>query len=166
MSQLIVVAFDDINTADQLKTDLEEAQKERLVGLEDLVVVKRQADGKVKIKQAHSLTGAGALSGSFWGLLIGLLFWAPWLGMAIGALSGAAAGHFSDVGIDDDFIKRVGNSIEPDSSAIFALVAQSTPDKLAERLQHYKGTVMQTSLSDEDEAKLRETFGEEVEATA
>ena len=165
MSTLVVVAFDDINTADMVRADLEQMESEHLVGLEDLVVVKRRADGKVKIHQSNSLAGAGALSGSFWGLLIGLLFWAPWLGMAIGALSGAAAGHFGDIGIDDNFIKEVGDTIEPDSSAVFALVAQATPGRVTERLAHYNGKVLQTSLSAEDEAKLRDAFGEEV-ATA
>ena len=160
MSTLIVVAFPDETTAGKLRADLEQLQKEHLIGLEDFVVVVRKQDGQVKVKQAVNLTGAGALSGSFWGLLIGLLFWAPWLGLAIGAASGALAGKMSDIGIDDEFIKEVGDTIDPGTSAAFMLVASATPDKIEERLQGYQGKVLQTSLSDEDEAKLKEMFGD------
>lgn len=115
----------------------------------------------MKVKQAQSLVGTGALGGSFWGLLIGMLFWAPWLGMAIGAAAGAVAGGMSDVGVDDDFIKEVGENIEPGHSALFLLVSEATPDKVLEGLSDFHPEVYQTSLSEEDEAKLKAAFGEE-----
>jgi uncharacterized membrane protein len=159
MADLIVIAFDDETTAERLRDDLGQLQKEELVGLDDAVVVVRHQDGKVKIKQAVNLVGAGALSGAFWGMFIGILFWMPWLGLAIGAASGALGGKLSDIGIDDDFIKETAETIEPGHSAIFLLVRKATPDKVAQRLEGYHGTVIQTSLSEEQEAKLRETFG-------
>ncbi len=164
MGQLVVVAFDAEDTADQVRDRLETLQKAELVGLEDVVVVKRHENGKVKVKQAINLTGAGAASGSFWGMLIGFLFMAPWLGMAIGAMSGGLSGHLSDIGIDDDFIKSVAASIPKGGSAIFMLVAHATPEKAVAALEDFNGTVLHTNLSGEDEAKLREAFGEEVSA--
>jgi len=107
------------------------------------------------------------LGGAFWGMLIGLLFWAPWLGLAIGAVTGAIAGKFSDVGVDDKFIKEVGAQIEPGHSALFLLVQSATQDKVLDEVKDFKATVIQTSLSDEQEAHLREVFsghGEEEEA--
>ncbi|MCK5315800.1 MAG: DUF1269 domain-containing protein, partial [Anaerolineales bacterium] len=133
-------------------------QKEKLITLEDAAVVIRKQDGKVKVKQAVSLVGAGALGGSFWGLLIGLLFWAPWLGLAIGAATGALAGKMTDTGVDDKFIKEVGEAIEPGNSALFLLVIEATTDKVLDGLKDFDAEVYQTSLSKEDEAKLRETF--------
>jgi len=103
--------------------------------------------------------GEGALGGAFWGMLIGLLFWMPWMGLAIGAAAGALAGKFSDIGVDDQFIKEVGQTIEPGQAALFLLVDKATPDKLIPELEQFDATVLQTSLSDEDEAKLRELFG-------
>jgi len=41
------------------------------------------------------------LGGAFWGMLIGLLFFIPWLGLAIGAIPGAVAGGLTDTGVDD-----------------------------------------------------------------
>ena len=165
MSDLVVLAFDTETGAEELRDTLVQLQKQKIVELEDAAVVVRKEDGKVKVKQAVSLVGAGALGGAFWGLLIGLIFWMPWLGMAIGAASGALSGGLSDIGVDDKFIKEVGETIEPGHSALFLLVSKSTPDKLADELKSFDAKVLQTSLSNEDEAKLRAMFGaEEIEA--
>ena len=161
MSDLVVVAFDNETDAEKLQTEMKRLQKEHLVTLEDAAVVVRKADGKVKVKQSTSLVGAGALGGAFWGLLIGLVFRAMWWGVAIGAVLGALRGKFKDIGIDDKFIKEVGETIQPGHSAIFLLIRESTPDKLIDELKGYKGTVLKTSLSTDDEAKLRAAFGAE-----
>jgi len=161
MSDLIVVAFDNETDAEKLQAQMKRLQKEHLVTLEDAAVVVRKADGKVKVKQSTSLVGAGALGGAFWGLLIGLVFRAMWWGLAIGAVLGALRGKFKDIGIDDTFIKEVGETIQPGNSAIFLLIRESTPDKLIDELKGYKGTVLKTSLSTDDEAKLRAAFGAE-----
>ncbi len=158
MSELIVLAFDSEDGAVQMRDKLVSLQKQHLIALEDAAVVVRRQDGKVKVKQAQSLVGAGAMGGAFWGMLIGLIFWMPWLGMAMGALGGAMGGHFSDIGVDDKFIKQVGNTIEPGNSALFLLVISATGDKVLDAVGDVKATVIQTSLSKEAEAKLREHF--------
>ncbi len=101
------------------------------------------------------------MGGAFWGMLIGLLFWAPWLGLAIGAVSGALGGAHSDYGVDDKFIKEVGNTIEPGHSALFLLVRDWSKDKVMDSVAKYEAEVLQTSLSKDDEAKLRAAFGAE-----
>ena len=103
--------------------------------------------------------GAGALGGAFWGMLIGLLFFAPWLGLAIGAASGALGGALSDYGVDDKFIKQVGAKIEPGHSALFLLVDSWTEDKVMDEIAGFDAEVLQTSLSKDDEAKLKAAFG-------
>ena len=100
MSDLIVLAFDSEDGAIQLRDKLAVLQKQQIIQLEDAAVVIRRQDGKVKVKQAVSLVGAGALGGAFWGMLIGLIFWMPWLGLAMGALGGALGGKFTDIGVD------------------------------------------------------------------
>ena len=161
MSNLIVFTFDNETEAERMRDALVGMQKQHLLTLEDAAVVVRKQDGKVKVKQATSLVGAGALGGAFWGSLIGLLFWAPWLGLAIGAATGALAGGLSDVGVDDKFIKEVGDNIEPGHSALFLLVVEATADKVLEGLQGFNPQVYQTSLSEEDDARLRAAFGSE-----
>jgi len=159
MSELIVFAFKTETGAEEMRVALVQLQKEHLIELDDAAVVVRKADGKVKVKQAVSLVGAGALGGAFWGMLIGLLFWAPWLGLAVGAATGAVAGGLSDVGVDDKFIKEVGETIDPGNSALFLLVREVTADKVIGYLTQFDATVLRTSLSNEDEAKLKEAFG-------
>jgi uncharacterized membrane protein len=86
----------------------------------------------------------------------------PLAGMAIGALAGAGAGALSgsltDYGINDDFVKRLGQTIPPGSSALFVLVRSVTLDKVLPEIEPYKPRVLRTSLSDEAEAKLRATL--------
>ncbi len=164
MSTMVVIAFDDEIGAEKMRDELVQLQKERLVTLDDAAVVVRRQDGKVKVNQATSLVGAGALGGAFWGMLIGLLFLAPWLGLAIGALTGGIAGKLSDVGINDNFIKEVGQVIKPGNSALFLLVREATIDRLVDRLKPFEGHIVKTSLSKEDEMKLREAFGAEAAA--
>ncbi|MBK6327161.1 MAG: DUF1269 domain-containing protein [Chloroflexi bacterium] len=165
MSDLIVLSFDNEASAFQMRDKLLDMQKQQVITLSDAAIVIRDKKGKPKVKQLHSLVGAGAMGGAFWGMLIGLLFFAPWLGMAAGALGGALGGKFNDIGVDDKFIKEVGETIEPGHAALFLLVVKVTADKVLPELASFNAKVLQTSLSNEDEARLRETFGaEDVEA--
>lgn len=108
----------------------------------------------VRVKQSQELVASGALSGGFWGLLIGLMFLEPLLGI-FGAAVGALSGALTDIGIDDNFIRELGDTIEPGTSALFILVRKSTPDKVLDELSKFEGKVLRTSLSHVDEAKLQ-----------
>jgi len=159
MSNLIVLAFENETDAELMRDDLLKMQKEHLIGLEDAAVAVRHKDGKTKIKQAQNLAGAGALGGAFWGLLIGLIFLVPLFGLVVGAAAGALVGKYQDIGVDDKFIKEVGNTIQPGTSALFLLVREATPDKVMDGLKKYKNVkVLKTSLSTEQEEKLRHAF--------
>ena len=164
MSTLLAIAYPDTVTAEKVRSELIEATKEKLVVLQDAVVVEHQADGKIKLHQAVSTTGAGAAGGAMWGGLIGLLFLAPLVGMAVGAASGALAGKASDVGVNDDFMKKLGEKLEPGAAALIALGSSGAPDKLLERLRPYGGDVIQTSLDTEQEERLRSSLGQSVAA--
>jgi uncharacterized membrane protein len=157
MADLIAVTFDDETTAFEMRAELAKLQKEYLIDMDDIVVVTRDDAGKVKLHQAVNLTAAGAVGGSFWGLLIGMLFLNPLLGMAVGAGAGALSGKLTDIGIDDKFMKELGENLPKGGSALFTLVKRSTPDKVLERLEPFrgKGKVLRTSLSKESEDELR-----------
>jgi len=155
MSSLVVVGYDDIHKAEEVRITLLKLQQEYLIDLDDAVVVIRKPDGKIKLNQAVNLTAAGATSGTFWGLLIGALFLSPFLGAAVGAASGAIAGALSDVGINDQFMKEVAAALKPGTSALFVLVRSATADKVAEQIQGTGGKIIKTNLTHEDEAKLQ-----------
>jgi uncharacterized membrane protein len=155
MSDLIVIAYDDEFKAEEVRLTLAKLQVEHLIELEDAAVVVKNEQGKIKLKQAVNLTGAGAASGGFWGVLIGILFFNPLLGAAVGAASGALAGAFSDIGVDDNFIRELGETLQPKSSALFVLVRKVTPDKVLEEVGKFGGKVLRTSLTKDEESQLQ-----------
>jgi uncharacterized membrane protein len=156
LSDLIAIAYPDVNTARAVTANLAEASKAHIVQLEDLVIVERQADDKIKLHQP-SMAGMGAASGALWGGLIGLIFFMPLFGMAIGAATGAVAGKFTDVGVDDQFMKDLGTRLQPGGAAVIALVRQANMEKLLADVK-YKGDVIQSSLNDEAEQTLRDAL--------
>jgi uncharacterized membrane protein len=166
MSNLIAIAYPDEATANEVAAALHELQKERTIEFEDLVIAIRKDDGKLKLKQAFSTTGAGAASGALWGGLIGLIFLMPLMGMAIGAATGAAGGAMADYGIDDRFMKELGEKLPPGGAALFVLVRRSTPDKVLPRISQYGGDVVHTSLDAETEQMLQEALQQGSRASA
>ena len=155
MSDLIVVSYDDMFEAETVRLKLLKMQKEYLVDLEDAVVAVKDQAGKVKLNQMYHLAASGAIGGGFWGALIGLIFLMPVVGAVVGAASGAAAGALSDVGIDDDFMKKLAEALTPGTSMLFVLIRKMTADKVLAELSGTGGKVLQTSLSHDDEAKLQ-----------
>ncbi len=158
MSNLVVIGFEDEHTAFEMRAELVKLQKEYLIEMEDVVVVTKDEKGKVKLHQAVNLTAVGAVGGSFWGMLIGMIFLNPLLGAAVGAGAGALSGKLRDIGIDNNFIKELGETITPGSSALFVLVRKSTPDKVLEQLKGFKGKILKTSLTADKEEALREAL--------
>ncbi len=160
MSNLIAIGYPDVQTAEQVRTTLVQLQTEKLIELEDMVIVHHDDKGKVKLHQAASMGAAGAAGGALWGGLIGLLFLAPLLGMAVGAATGGLVGSGTDIGVDDNFMKELGSHLEGGNAALVVLVRRSTPDKVLPRIQEYGGHVIQSSLSNEREEELRAAIGE------
>lgn len=159
MSDLVAVAYDDQATAEKVRGELIELVREHTLEIEDLVVVTRADNGKVKLHQSVSPAKAGATGGALWGGLIGLIFLAPLLGMAMGAAVGGATGAANDWGVDDTFMKKLGEGLPTGGAALIVLVRSSTPDKVLERVSGAGGTIIQSSLSHESEARLQEALG-------
>jgi uncharacterized membrane protein len=158
VSDLIAVAYPDRKTAEKVRQKLAKLTLEHSIELEDAVVVDRDENGRVKLHQAHSPAARGAAGGALWGGLIGLLFLAPLFGMLIGAAAGGASGAMVDVGINDQFMKDLGAKLKPGGAALIVLVHKVTPDKVLPEISEFGGEVIQTSLDDDAEAKLREVL--------
>jgi uncharacterized membrane protein len=160
MSDLIVITYDTEQTGWDAFNELANMQKMQILELEDAALATKDEKGKVKVKQTleNQMAGSSAVWGGFWGLLIGLLFLAPIFWGLFGALMGYIAGKAGDIGIDDKFIKQVGESLEPGGAALFVLVIKATPDKVLDQMKQFGGEVYQTSLSNEDEEKLKQAL--------
>ncbi len=165
MSVLIVIGYEDQFQAEEVRLKVMKLQRDYLIDLEDAVVAVKDKKGKVKLNQIHHMTQAGAASGGLWGALIGMLFLNPLLGVVIGAGTGALSGSLTDVGINDNFMKEIAAAFQPGTSALFILARQGTPDKVLEELKGSGGKIIQTSLSQEGEAKLQAALDALPEAT-
>jgi uncharacterized membrane protein len=158
MSELIAVAFDNLHTAEEARSDLVRLKDEELADLEEAVVLIVGADGKVRFQHSEQMSVPVALGGGFVGMLAGLILINPVLA-AIGGITGAALGAglgaLKDVGISEDFMENLAQNLKPGSSALFVATRQGTPEIIIEALKSYKGKILQTSLSHRDENKLR-----------
>jgi uncharacterized membrane protein len=161
MGTLSVWRFDSAEGADKAVVTLEDLAKQQLITVFDAATVSWANGAKrPKTRQLHNLTGAGALGGAFWGLLFGLLFFVPLLGMAIGAATGALSGALTDVGINDDFIKKTRDQVTPGTSALFVMSRDAVLDKVKAAFEGQKPELLFTNLSDDQEKALREAFAE------
>jgi len=158
MSDLIAIVYPTEETAEEVRKRILELQKEYLIQVGDAVVATKTEKGDVKLNQLFSMTAAGAASGGLWGMLVGLLFLNPLVGAAVGAASGALGGKWTDIGINDTFMKDLSASLQPGSAALFVLVQQMTADKVLKDIAHYGGTVLKTSLNEEKERELRDAL--------
>lgn len=158
MSELIVIGYDNAEQAEAARTELFGMAKEYLVDVADAVVATADENGKVKLNQMVNLWSVGATSGAFWGLLIGLIFFNPLLGVAVGAGAGALSGALSDYGINDNFMKDVSDVLQPGQAALFMMVRQHASDKVIERLGEKGGGIIRTNLDTSKEADLRKAF--------
>ena len=158
MSDLIAIVYPTEPKAEEVRNRLIELQKEYLITLGDAVIATKTDAGKIKLNQMVSTTAAGAVSGSFWGLLIGVLFLNPLIGAAVGAASGALGGALTDVGINDNFMKDLAANIQPGNAALFVLVQSMTADKVLKDISSYGGVVLKTSLDETKEQVLRDAL--------
>ncbi len=164
MATLTVWKYDTPEGAQRAEDALIALQKQELIQVHDAAIVS-WPEGKTRprTKQANNIAGIGALGGTFWGLLFGLIFFIPLIGAAIGAATGAIAGALTDVGIDDGFIDNVRQRVTPGTSALFVMTSGAVIDRVREAMvaQGIHGELIQTNLSADEEAKLREVFSAE-----
>lgn len=166
MSEMIALGFEDRPAADAALQRFTALQKMHLLDIRDAAIVTRNEKHKVKISQMNNLVVGGAVRGGFWGLLLGLVFVNPLVGLATGVAAaglGALAGKSTDIGIDDDFMKLIGEHLTPGHPVLFLLLDNITPDKVLEELRGMSAVVIRTSLTHADEAILRTALGEHAE---
>jgi len=158
MSDLVAIVYPSESKAEEVRQRLLKLQKEYLITLSDAVIAVKTDSGDIKLNQLVNTTATGAVAGSFWGLLIGVLFLNPIVGVALGAASGALGGALTDFGIDDSFMKGLATEIQPGNAALFVLVKNMTADKVLREIQDAGGVVLKTSLDDAKEKALRDAL--------
>ena len=157
MSTLIAIVYPNEKQAEDVRSKLLSLQREYIITLGDAVIATKTEAGKIKLNQLINTTAAGAASGSFWGLLIGVIFLNPLLGVAVGTASGAVSGALTDVGINDPF-KELAASLTPGNAALFVLVKEMTEDKVLKEIAPFGGVVLKSSLDESKEQVLRDAL--------
>jgi len=164
LSHLIAIAFADPERARSARAQLLEMPRRHIAQLEDSVVVVRTDSGHVRLEQTTDQATQGALGGAFWGALVGLVFMHPLVGIGVGMASGALAGDRTDTGIDDDFMRGLGENLPRGSSALFFRVRPAALEQSLAALAPIDGAVLHTSLSEGGERRLRALLAEEAPA--
>ncbi|MEU8926974.1 DUF1269 domain-containing protein [Kitasatospora sp. NPDC048545] len=161
MATLTVWRFPTATGADEALDTLKKLQRQELIKVQDGAVV-AWPDGAKKPRTRHlsDMTGMGALGGAFWGFLLGLVFFVPVLGAAVGAAGGALGGHLAHLGLDEDFVKRLREKVTPGTSALFVLSTDAVLDAVRSAFGGLHAELLETNLSEEEEARLREAFTE------
>jgi uncharacterized membrane protein len=160
MAMLVAIGYPDQGTAEQARETVSRLEADLVIQADQVAAISRDMEGKYHVHTSHggASAGAGAWWGGFWGFLFGLLFFIPFAGLALGAGMGALFGHFGEKGIDKAFQEQVRDYLQPGTSALFMVIEHVTPDKAVAALQEFGGTVIKTSLSDEDTKKLEEAL--------
>ena len=152
---LIVVLFDDEPKAEEVRANLLKLQRKGYVDLEDIVVVVKEADGKVRHHQNNKMAKKGGVVGSLTGLIVGALMLHPLLGAVLGGVAGAITASLEGTGIENNFIMDLAANFKPGSSALFTLVIKAQPEKVVENITGFGGKILVTSLSKEKAAELQ-----------
>ena len=167
MATLVAIGYPEQGTAEQAMETVDRLQGELIIQADQVAAISRDPQGTYHVHTQHGASaGAGAVWGGFWGMLFGLLFFIPFAGLALGAGMGALFGHFGEKGIDKAFQQQVRDYVQPGTSALFMVIEQVTPDKATAALSHYGGTVIRTSLSEEDTKRLQDALQPQAPASA
>ena len=102
----------------------------------------------------------GTASGALVGMLIGRLFFVPFVGAALGGAIGALFGKLAKSGINDTFRGHVQDLLQPGKAAVVMMAEKMTEDKIAERMAPNGGHLLKTSLSEEGEKELAHDLNE------
>ncbi len=160
MSELIVIGYDNHDQAASAYNEVLAMQGDFVVELQGLAIVNVDAEGKSHVETPQKIVGMSAASGALWGMLIGLLFFVPFFGLALGGLMGALFGKLGKSGINDEFRSQVNSLLQPGNAAVVIMASKITEDKFADRIKPFGGTLLKTSLSEEDEKELAHELGD------
>jgi uncharacterized membrane protein len=162
MATVTAVKFPTAEGAETALGRLQDLEKTHSIKLHDAAILSWPVDKKTpRIRQLGGGVGENAVGGMFWGLLLGCVFFAPLFGMAVGTAIGALVGAFRDYGIDEDFINRVRDQVAQGTSALFLLTSDASIERVVAGMKDVKFEIIATNLSQEQEQKLREAFGQE-----
>ena len=161
MATITALAFDNVEGADNMFQTLMSWQDEGLIQVLDAVVATRNIGNDVQVEQKLKKTGKYAARGSGIGLIAGVILGGPIGGLVAGAGIGAIAGKMKQHKLDKDFVEEVVESIRPETSILFIMTEGGDAERLKDELSAHQAKVLTTTLSEEEEAELRQLLADE-----
>ena len=147
---IAVVTFQDMEGAHKLLTMLHDLEKQHLVEIEDAVMIVKDEDGEIKVKETTDLTKAkGAAKGATLGLVIGLMLGGPIGGVLLGAAAGAMLSHKVDLGIPKGKIDLLTEEMTDGSSALFVQGTSNREGAFRATMQQSGGSLHDLQLTEQ-----------------
>ncbi len=147
---ILVFSFADTKTADEVVKELKASHKLGGYKVVAEAVVIHEADGSVHVHEPGE-GGKGATIGAVVGGALGLLGGPAgvlWLAAAGGAVGGVV-GHFAGRSIPADDLKKIGEQLQPNSSAFLALVEDTDAEAVVKSMSGVKANAVTITLGDE-----------------
>jgi uncharacterized membrane protein len=167
--QIVGMSFDKVTRAEEVLLALAHLQQEGEIRMSDAVVVAKTDDGRVHVRQTVDTTpGQAAVRGSFWGMLAGALFGGPvfFLGAAVGAGGAALMAKLVDLGLDDQWVRQVGEWLDPGTSALLLLVADDVRPTVVRELGRYEGKVLYCTFPEAVRRELERALADQSSVTS
>jgi uncharacterized membrane protein len=155
---LLAIGYPDETTAAAAGDEARRSARDLRIEPEAIAVVSRNEDGGYQVDTNHRAVPGGATWGMFWGLLFGALFFVPVLGMTVGPGLGARMGKVTKRVVDREFQSQVRDLLQPGTSVLFLLIDRGSPDETMARLERYGGTVLTSSLREDQERELHKAL--------
>jgi uncharacterized membrane protein len=149
MATLVVIGYPDTTTAVKAMEEVERLRRGLDIDAEDLAAIIRSEDGRLRTITNQHTAGRGTVSGESWGRLFEVLFFVPFLGMAVDARMRATMDKVAKSGMDQQFQDQVRDMLKPGTSALFIVVDRVTPAEAIDALSRFEGSVLKTSLRGE-----------------
>ena len=168
--EILAIVLDKASRASELLLVLVNLAGEGKLTIHDAVTVAKDDDGRTRIVETVDVTPLkGAVSGTWWGMLGGLLIGGPvFLGAAIGgAAAGALYGKLVDKGLEDQWVKDMAAWIDPGTSALLLLVDAGLDAAVIDELRRFEGIgrVAGTTLPEGTKAEVEAALGQSAPAT-
>jgi uncharacterized membrane protein len=164
--QVIVAAFQDEGAAKEALKALKALKKEKLIGIKNAAVLRKDEKGKIHIKETADMGGGkgsviGGVAGAAIGLIAGPALLVP---AAVGALVGGLSAKLRDSGFSDERLKTLGEGLKPGSSAIVAVVEHTWVKQVEAAMAQAGADAITASLQADIAAQLE--AGHDVAYTA
>ena len=154
-TQVIVAAFDGMDSAKEAFDDLKQLEKEKSIKIENAAILRKDHDSKLHIRDVKDMTGTrgavlGGITGAVVGVIAGPVGWVALGGAAIGGL----VAKLKDGGFDNSRLEQWGDRLQPGTSALVAVVDHIWVRDVEAALKEKARDVMTLEISDDIAAQL------------